>query len=60
VYDSARSAAYDRGRALSREDALALLALLLLLRCALDPNDFDYYHVPLLLAPYACTVYRGS
>jgi hypothetical protein len=33
-----------------REDALALLALLLLLRCALDPNNFDYYHVPLLLA----------
>jgi hypothetical protein len=32
------------------EDALALLALLLLARCALDPNDVGYYHVPLLLS----------
>ena len=41
---------YRRRGPRPREDALALLALLLLLRCALDPNDFDYYHVPLLLA----------
>jgi hypothetical protein len=41
---------YRRRGPRPREDALGLLALLLLLRCALDPNDFDYYHVPLLLA----------
>jgi hypothetical protein len=41
---------YRRRGPRPREDALALLALLLLARCALDPNDFDYYHVPLLLA----------
>ena len=31
-------------------DAMALLALLALLRCVLDPIDNIYYHVPLLLA----------
>jgi glycosyl transferase family 87 len=31
-------------------DAMALLALLALLRCALDPLDNVYYHEPLLLA----------
>jgi hypothetical protein len=31
-------------------DALALLALVLLLRCALDPVDNEYYHLPFLLA----------
>jgi hypothetical protein len=31
-------------------DAMALLALLALLRCALDPVDNLYYHAPLLLA----------
>jgi hypothetical protein len=36
--------------ALSGPDAMALLALLALLRCALDPVDNIYYHVPLLLA----------
>lgn len=41
---------YRRRGPRPREDALALLALLLLLRAALDPNNFDYYHVPLLLA----------
>jgi hypothetical protein len=30
--------------------ALALLALLLLLRCMLDPSDHVYYHVPFVLA----------
>jgi len=32
------------------EDALGLLALLFLLRCALDPVNTGYYHVPLILA----------
>jgi hypothetical protein len=35
---------------LNAEGALALLALLALLRCILDPVDNLYYHVPLLLA----------
>jgi hypothetical protein len=38
------------GFRLSGPDAMALLALLALLRCALDPVDNAYYHVPLLLA----------
>jgi hypothetical protein len=38
------------GLHLSGEDAFALLALLALMRCALDPWDNAYYHVPLLLA----------
>ena len=32
------------------EDALGLLALLLLVRCLLDPWNNDYYHAPFLLA----------
>jgi hypothetical protein len=39
-----------RGFGLSGPDAMALLALLALLRCALDPVDNLYYHLPLLLA----------
>jgi hypothetical protein len=40
-----------RGRAAGRrEDVLLLLALLLLLRCVLDPFDTAYYHLPFLLA----------
>lgn len=35
---------------LSGADAMALLALLALLRCSLDPVDNLYYHEPLLLA----------
>jgi hypothetical protein len=38
------------GLRLSGPDAMAVLALLALLRCALDPVDNFYYHVPLLLA----------
>jgi hypothetical protein len=38
------------GFRLSGADAMALLALLALLRCALDPVDNAYYHLPLLLA----------
>jgi Glycosyltransferase family 87 len=33
-----------------RGSAAAVLALLLLLRCVLDPVDNEYYHVPFLLA----------
>ena len=35
---------------LSGPDAMALLALLALVRCALDPVDNLYYHAPVLLA----------
>jgi alpha-1,6-mannosyltransferase len=35
---------------LRAEDALALLALLLLLRCMLDPWNNQYYHVPFLVS----------
>ena len=31
-------------------DALGLLALLVLLRCTLDPSDVSYYHAPLVIA----------
>jgi len=39
-----------RGLPLGGSDAFALLALLALLRCVLDPVDNLYYHEPLLLA----------
>jgi hypothetical protein len=38
-----------RRRRLQPEDTLGLLALVLLLRCLLDPMNNDYYHVPFLL-----------
>jgi hypothetical protein len=38
-----------RGR-LQPQDALGLFALLMLLRCLLDPWNNDYYHAPLLLS----------
>jgi hypothetical protein len=38
-----------RRRRLAPADTLALLALLMLLRCLLDPMNNDYYHVPFLL-----------
>ncbi|HEX4519818.1 MAG TPA: hypothetical protein VH063_09590 [Gaiellaceae bacterium] len=37
-------------RGASGADALALLALLFLLRCVLDPVDQDYFHLPFVLA----------
>jgi hypothetical protein len=37
-------------RRLGAEDLFALLALLFLLRCLLDPVDNAYYHVPFLLS----------
>jgi Glycosyltransferase family 87 len=42
-----------------RGDPLALLALLLLLRCVLDPGDNEYYHAPFLLALLAWETARG-
>jgi len=42
--------AWRQGIPLSPADAFALLALVALLRCALDPVDNLYYHAPLLLA----------
>ncbi len=42
--------AWRRGLPLGSSDAFALLALVALLRCVLDPVDNLYYHEPLLLA----------
>jgi Glycosyltransferase family 87 len=42
--------ALRRGLPLNPADAFALLALVALLRCVLDPVDNLYYHEPLLLA----------
>jgi hypothetical protein len=43
--------AYRRNRGVLTETvAFRLLALVLLARCALDPNDLDYYHVPVIAA----------
>jgi hypothetical protein len=38
------------------EDCLALLALVFLIRCLLDPNDHVYYHVPFVVALIAWEV----
>jgi hypothetical protein len=46
-----------------REDvvsrAFPLLALVMLLRCALDPADNGYYHVPFLIALLAADAFSG-
>ena len=42
-----------------KDDALALLALLFLERCALDPWNLVYYHLPLVLALVAWEVRSG-
>lgn len=48
-----------RGRFdLNAENAIALFALLALLRCALDPVDNLYYHAPLLLSLLAWDAVR--
>jgi hypothetical protein len=44
------TAAWWFSRRRTPDDALALLALLFLLRCLLDPVDNAYYHVPFLLS----------
>jgi hypothetical protein len=43
------------------EDALALLALIFLLRCMLDPLTYSYHHAPFLIAlvAYEAIVRRG-
>jgi hypothetical protein len=41
------------------DDALALLALLFLLRCVLDPWNLGYYHLPLVTALIAWEVRGG-
>lgn len=51
--------AFASGRR-SRADALLLLALLLHLRCALDPWNSVYYAVPAVLALVAWSVARGD
>jgi len=45
-----------------RVDPLALLALVFLLRCALDPWDHAYYHVPMIaaLAAWECVRLRRA
>jgi hypothetical protein len=40
------------------EDALALLALILLLRCMLDPLTYSYHHAPFLIALVAFEAIR--
>ena len=47
-----------RGRRSPTSDGLLLLALLLLLRCVLDPWDISYYSVPFLFALLAWEVLR--
>lgn len=49
-----------RSFSLSGADAMALLALLALLRAALDPVDNVYYHVPLLLALIGWDAWLGE
>ncbi|HEY5317502.1 MAG TPA: hypothetical protein VIJ20_05945 [Solirubrobacteraceae bacterium] len=39
-----------RGSERTTEDCLALLALVFLARCLLDPDDHVYYHVPFVIA----------
>jgi hypothetical protein len=41
---------WRRRERLGRYDALGLFALLMLLRCLLDPWNNDYYHAPMLLS----------
>jgi len=48
-----------RGRDRALADVLALLALIFLLRCALDPWNLVYYHLPLVLSLAAWETVRG-
>jgi len=50
VLPTALATALLRRRPLSVEDCLALLALLFLARCLLDPDNHVYYQVPFVLA----------
>lgn len=49
-----------RGSSLSGGDAMALLALIALLRCALDPVDNLYYHAPILLALFGWDAFESK
>ena len=49
-----------RRRGARGADPLALLALLFLLRCVLDPVDQGYFHVPFMLALLAWEVSAGA
>ena len=49
---------WRRRRLLEPEDALGLFALLMLLRCVLDPWNIDYYHAPFLLSLLAWEALR--
>jgi len=52
--------AFHRRRPPQPERALQLLALLLLLRCLLDPLSISYHHAPFLLALIASEAVRRS
>lgn len=54
----ARLRRHRRGEA--RDDVLLLLALLLALRCLLDPWDISYYALPFLLALLTWEVSRST
>lgn len=47
------------GPARNRDDVLGLLALVLLMRCMLDPWNLVYYHLPLIVALAAWEARRG-
>jgi hypothetical protein len=49
-----------RVRAAPWERALPLLALVLLIRCMLDPVDNSYYHAPFFMALLTADALRGS
>jgi hypothetical protein len=50
IAGAAGMAAIRRGRALSLESALALLAGVLLARCVVDPLNLAYYAIPFIIA----------
>ncbi|MDP1850589.1 MAG: glycosyltransferase 87 family protein [Solirubrobacteraceae bacterium] len=49
---------WRRRKSFEPEDALGLFALLMLLRCVLDPWNIDYYHAPFLLSLLAWEALR--
>lgn len=51
--------AWWRERRLDLRRALQLLALIMLARCALDPMDIDYYHLPFVVALAAAAAVGG-
>ncbi len=59
VVGAGMAAAWAR-RGRDRRDALALLALILLMRCILDPWNNPYYELPVVLALLSWEAVRGS